>query len=411
MFTYKFLGSGGVCPLPNRDLTALYVQNQGTSLLIDCGENTQVAAKRSDVSLFNISAILLTHLHADHILGLPGLFSSFAQGNRTKPLVIYGPTGTIPAVSACLKLVSQITFSVLPIEIKAKETISFPDMNVSVIPLQHSITCYGYAITVDRQPAYNANVVEQKGLTSEIVSLLQKGYAIERSNEYIDIQTLFGDIRDTFKLVYATDTGYCNALVNACTDANVAILDASYGDASLIPKDNSKISKKPADIHMTFSQAATVASRANVKNLILTHFTPTMPDPDNYLFNATKIFPNSVCAYTGLGLDDDYASNSNDNDLVIRVSAVTMNRFLKDSLGVIATRLIAKFENNVCCLQDTNGTCVRVQIIKTNYLLNNSFCSYDTAIENRKDAKSLLVVRMLRLCSIAKKGGSNAKRR
>ena len=83
MFTYKFLGSGGVCPLPNRDLTALYVQNQGTSLLIDCGENTQVAAKRSDVSLFNISAILLTHLHADHILGLPGLFSSFAQGNRT----------------------------------------------------------------------------------------------------------------------------------------------------------------------------------------------------------------------------------------------------------------------------------------------------------------------------------------
>ena len=241
--------------------------------------------------------------------------------------------------------------------------------------------------------------------------MLQKGYVIERSNEYIDIQTLFGDIRDTFKLVYATDTGYCNALVNGCTDANVAILDASYGDASLIPKDNSKISKKPADIHMTFSQAATVASRANVKNLILTHFTPTMPDPDNYLFNATKIFPNSVCAYTGLGLDDDYASNSNDNDLVIRVSAVTMNRFLKDSFGVIVTRLIAKFENNVCCLQDTNGTCVRVQIIKTNYLLNNSFCSYDTAIENRKDAKSLLVVRMLRLCRISKKGGSNAKQR
>lgn len=66
--------------------------------------------------------------------------------------------------------------------------------------------------------------------------MLQKGYAIERSNEYIDIQTLFGDIRDTFKLVYATDTGYCNALVNGCTDANVAILDASYGDASLIPR-------------------------------------------------------------------------------------------------------------------------------------------------------------------------------
>lgn len=409
MFTYKFLGSGGVCPLPNRDLTALYVQNQGTSLLIDCGENTQVAAMRSNVSLFNISAIFLTHLHADHILGLPGLFSSFAQGNRTKPLVIYGPAGTIPAVSACLKLVSQITFSVLPIEIKSKETLSFPDMDISVIPLQHSITCYGYAITVDRKPAYDANIVEQKGLTSEIVSLLQKGYAIERDDEYIDIHTLFGDNRDTFKLVYATDTGYCNALVNGCKDANVAILDGSYGDTSLIPRDNSKISKKPADIHMTFSQAATVASKANVKNLILTHFTPTMPNPEDYLFNATKIFPNSVCAYTGLGLDDDYASSTADNDLVVRVSPRTMNRLRKDSIGIILTRLIDKFENNVCCLQDPDGTCVKVQIIKTNYLFNNSFCSYDIAAENRRDAKSLLVIRMLRLCNVAKKGGPNAK--
>lgn len=264
---------------------------------------------------------------------------------------------------------------------------------------------------MDRKPAYDANIVEQKGLSSDIVSLLQKGYAIERDDEYIDIHTLFGDNRDTFKLVYATDTGYCNALVNGCKDANVAILDGSYGDTSLIPRDNSKISKKPADIHMTFSQAATVASKANVKNLILTHFTPTMPNPEDYLFNATKIFPNSVCAYTGLGLDDDYASSTADNDLVVRVSPRTMSRLRKDSIGIISTRLIDKFENNVCCLQDPNGTCIKVQIIKTNYLFNNSFCSYDTAVENRRDAKSLLVVRMLRLCNVAKKGGPNAKQR
>lgn len=86
-----------------------------------------------------------------------------------------------------------------------------------------------------------------------------------------------------------------------------------------------------------------------------------------------------------------------------------MNRLRKDSIGIILTRLIDKFENNVCCLQDPDGTCVKVQIIKTNYLFNNSFCSYDIAAENRRDAKSLLVIRMLRLCNVAKKGGPNAK--
>lgn len=429
MFKYKFLGSGGVCPLPNRGLTALYAQNQGTSFLIDCGENIQAAAKQNNVSLFGITAIFLTHLHADHVLGLPGLLSTLTQMDRKEPLIIYGPSGTVNLLSACLKLIASTSFSVFPIELTPKDVVEFKDLTVSLILLKHSITCYGYSIEVTRRPIYKEDVVKQLQLTPAEVAALQDGYKIKHNEQIMDIHTVFGQDREKFKLVYATDTGYCKELVDGCQDADIAILDGSYGDESLIPASNKEDHKKKnfsiaeslqmnqetvpitsnklisavSGLHMTFAEAATVASQAHVKSLILTHFIPTTTTPEYYLHNATDIFPNTMCAYAGLGTDEAYESLGKSEDIpTLQVPRPTLTAILRDSSGFVLTKNLERFARKECFLECDGLPTVKVQIVKWCYLNNNSICSAKVAKDNQRTAKSMLYVQLLRLYGTVK---------
>lgn len=434
MFKYKFLGSGGVCPLPNRGLTALYVQNQSTSFLIDCGENTQAAAKQNNVSLFNINAILLTHLHTDHVLGLPGLLSTLTQMGRTEPLIVYGPSGTVTLVSTCLKLIATTSFPILPMELAPKDKIEFKDINVSLILLKHSITCYGYSIEVIRRPSYKEDVVKQLQLSPFEVAALQDGYTIKHDDVTMDIHTVFGKDREKFKLVYATDTGYCQELVDGCQNADIAILDGSYGDKSLIPDCNKEFPKedKPpfnivnalkhrentpdpetavvSGLHMTFEEAATVAAKANVKSLILTHFIPTTASPEDYLPNATRIFKNTMCAYAGLGTDELYNSTRMSNDAQkISVSKPTLSSILRESNGFVLTKQLSRFSRDECLLVSEGLPMAKVRIVRTCYLVNNSICNEKYAKENRESANALLYVQLLRLYGKVK-GASNSEK-
>lgn len=294
MLTYKILGCGGVCPRANTGLASIYVQCGRTSILIDCGESSQLFAAKINLSLFNLNAIFITHLHADHVLGIPGLLSSLTNNGRKAPLVIYGPPGTESMLMSMLGTIATLSFRVYAVEISDQTSIDLLSLHVDVAALQHSTVCYGYAISAVRQPMYRQDVVESTGLSQAAISLLQAGCNIEYDGLQLDINTVFGTNRENVKLVYATDTGVCESLKRLCKDANIVVLDGSYGSDAQRPKTDTSA------VHMSFAEAATVAKEAGVKKLILTHFAPLTISPWIYLEETREIFANTVCAYPGM---------------------------------------------------------------------------------------------------------------
>lgn len=387
MLNYEFLGSGGVCPLPNRELTALYVQHQGTHLLVDCGESTQAAAKKYGISLFAIDAILITHLHADHILGLPGLLASLSNSGREQPLIIYGPNGLTAKLETMLQLVPQLPFPVKAVELKEGSTIQFPNLKITCFKLQHGILCYGYSFEVWKAPMYKEDIVKSIGLDKNIVAALQQGYEVSVDDILLNINTLFGEDRGQLKLVYATDTGACQNLITACANADVAILDGSYGEESQRAKTNDS----SEDIHMTFEQAATVASEANAKHLILTHFSPSLVRPLDYLQNATSIFPNTVCAFGGLSNEETFKEASENKKLPrIIVSKEVLKAILMQGRGFVSLPNFLPKDSDICFLTDEDGHELRCQVIvQDNLQLTNS--------KGAKKSMPLAYVKSLRL--------------
>ena len=311
MLNYKILGSGGVLPLPNRYLTSLFVQNDTTQLLVDCGEGTQTAAHKASVSLFGLDAVLLTHFHADHILGLPGIIATLGNARRTKPLFVFGPKGVHDFVLAVVKILGRSAFPIIPVEISDGDTITIGKMTVRVYSMLHSVTCLGYTFEVVRNPEYRQDIVDRFNLTPLELVILQNGYTIERDSLVLNINNFFGEDREIVKLAYATDTGYFAKLINMCKGATTAILDASYSDESQIAKSNDNA----ANIHMTFEQAATVAREADVQHLVLTHFSPILTDPNKSISKATNIFERTTCAFVGMGSDDAYGQDCVDKGL------------------------------------------------------------------------------------------------
>lgn len=379
MLSYKFLGSGGVCPLPNRQLTSLFVQCNTKKLLIDCGENVQTAAFQYNIPLFHIDAVFISHYHSDHVLGLAGMLTTLSNHGRKKPLIVFGPPGTKYHISTILKLITKPLFYVQPVELKSTDVVRLGEMRITPVVLQHSITCYGYSIEYAQMPKYDETVVEQEGFSSGTLTALQQGYTVEYENMLLNINNVFGDNRVCEKLVYATDTGYCDSLVRGLEGANVAILDGSYGDASQMPKTVDDIES----IHMTFEQAARCAAEAGVKKLILTHFTPTLVTPAAYLKNATDIFKNTACAAGGMSGDilADEKALSVEPDTVVDVPPNELKRILASGSGAVSSKQLIGKSRNMCFLHAHEMPLVRVSIRETAYMRKHALCAYEDADE------------------------------
>lgn len=376
---YKFLGSGGVCPLPSRHLTSLYVQHNTAQILIDCGEGIQTAAKKYDCTLYNLDAIFISHFHADHTLGLPGLLTTLSNNGRTKPLMIYGPNGVAEMVSKAIRLIYTPNFCVMPIELQPNDTVCLEAMTISPIELEHGVVCYGYAIVVRRPPSYKEEIVQKAGLSSNVIAAAQSGYRIKFNNILLDENRIFGEDRDQKKLIYATDTGYCESLMTSCVDADVAILEGCYGTSAQIPK-----TEKAGRIHMTFEQAATIASKAGAKQLILTHFSPTMPNPDMYLQQARNIFPNTVCAYGGMCNFEEYKQSSSIQ--IISVSRAVFDGIVRTGRGFVSVPTYSAGDKSACILTASGrNTSLQMQVRSICRIVNNEL----TSLSNYSEAATV----------------------
>ena len=285
MIDITLLGTGGMMPLPYRFLTSLMLRYNGSSLLVDCGEATQISIRRRGWSFNPIDAILITHFHADHISGLPGLLLSMANADRTEPVTIIGPEGLERVVRSLLVIAPKLPFKLKFVEItKIEEELDVIGLKVKAFRLDHSMTCYGYSFELSRAGRFNADAARSLGLPVKFWGILQKGQAVEYEGKQYTSDMVMGEARKGLKITYATDTRPVQSIVDAAKDSDIFICEGMYGEED---GDEKARDKK----HMTMYEAAALAKRAGVKEMWLTHYSPSMVNPFEFKDKVEAIFP------------------------------------------------------------------------------------------------------------------------
>lgn len=288
MLDICLLGTGGMMPLPNRRLTALMTRLNGSSLLIDCGEGTQVAIKEKGWSFHDIDVICFTHYHADHISGLPGLLLSMGNADRTEPVHLYGPKGLERIVSALRVIAPELPFNLVFHEHQGTEGCF--EMNgylVEYYRVNHNVLCYSYTISVPRSGKFMPEKAEMNQVPMKAWSRLQKGETVELDGKVYTTDMILGPERQGIKVSYCTDTRPVPVISEKSKNADIFICEGMYGE-----KD--KESKAKEYKHMTFYEAARLAKDAQVKELWLTHYSPSLVRPDEYLDEVRKVFANTI---------------------------------------------------------------------------------------------------------------------
>ena len=292
MLDVCLLGTSGMMPLPGRWLTSLMTRYNGSSLIIDCGEGTQVAIKECGWSPKPIDTMLITHFHADHISGLPGLLLTMGNAERTEPLTIVGPRG-VERVVNFLRVVAPE----LPFEIKFKELsqdeecFELNGYHITAFRVKHNVVCYGYTLEIPRAGRFQVEKAKKEGIPIRAWNPLQKGETIEIDGVTYSPDMVMGAPRKGIKLTYCTDSRPMERIHEHAKDADLFICEGMYGEPE-------KIKKAKQYKHMTFYEAAEMAKQADVKEMWLTHYSPSLVRPERYIKAAQEIFPR-----TSLGKD------------------------------------------------------------------------------------------------------------
>ncbi|MDO4261921.1 MAG: ribonuclease Z [Eubacteriales bacterium] len=286
MLDICLLGSGGMMPLPYRWLTALMVRFNGSSLLIDCGEGTQIAIKEKGWSFKPIDVICFTHYHGDHISGLPGLLLTMGNAERTEPLTLIGPKGLERVVNALRVIAPELPFPIIFKEISGPEE-TFPlgeDYCLRAFKVNHGVLCYGYTLELKRAGKFRLEQAVEQGIPKQYWSRLQKGETIPDGERVYTPDMVLGPPRKGIKLTYCTDTRPTQSIVENARHSDLFICEGMYGEKE-------KEAKARENKHMTFYEAARLAREAQVKELWLTHYSPSLTRPEEYMDEVRKIFP------------------------------------------------------------------------------------------------------------------------
>lgn len=293
MLDICLLGTGGMMPLPYRWLTSLMVRYNGKSILIDCGEGTQIAMKEKGWSPKPIDIICFTHFHADHISGLPGMLLTMGNAERTEPLLLVGPKGLTKVVSSLRVIAPELPFAIRCTELtEPEQSFSFDGFRLEAFRVNHNVVCYGYSIAIDRTGKFQVDRALDLGIDKCYWNRLQKGEVIETPQGVLTPDMVLGEPRKGLKVTYCTDTRPTEGIVKNAAGADLFICEGMYGEPE-------KQEKAKEYKHMTFYEAARVASAADVGEMWLTHYSPSLVKPESYSREVKKIFPRTVIAKDG----------------------------------------------------------------------------------------------------------------
>lgn len=300
MLDVCLLGTGGMMPLPYRWLTALMARYSGSSILIDCGEGTQIAIREKGWSMKPIDVVCFTHYHADHIGGLPGLLLSMGNAERTEPITLIGPKGLEKVVNALRVIAPELPFEIKFVELtEPEQIISIKGYRIRAFKVNHRITCYGYNIEIDRNGKFQLERAIEQNIPKQYWNKLQKGNTIEAAGKIYTPDMVIGAPRKGIKVTYCTDTRPTQSIIDSAKEADLFICEGMYGEKG---KESNAVQHK----HMTFIEAAKLAKRANVKKMWLTHYSPSLNHPEEFMGDVTKIFPDAIPGKDGKSIELEY---------------------------------------------------------------------------------------------------------
>ncbi len=300
MLDVCLLGTAGMMPQPNRWLTSLMTRYNGSSLLIDCGEGTQIAMKEAGLSPNPIDIICFTHYHADHISGLPGLLLSMGNSDRTEPVTMIGPKGLERVVNALRVIAPELPFEIIYRELSEQEEfIEICGYQIHAYRVQHNVICYGYSIEIPRNGKFDVEAAKNLGLPVQMWNPLQKGNDVIWEGKTYTPDMVMGPARKGIKVAYCTDTRPVERIVKFAEGADLFICEGMYAEPD-------KLNKAKQYKHMTFYEAAELAKAADVREMWLTHFSPSMVGAKGYMKAVRDIFPNAYLGEDGKTVELDF---------------------------------------------------------------------------------------------------------
>ena len=303
MLDVCLLGTSGMLPLPGRWLTSLLLRYNGSSMLIDCGEGTQIAIKEKGWSFHPIDVICFTHYHADHISGLPGLLLTIGNSDRTEPVTLIGPKGLSRVVSALRVIAPELPYELRFIELsESREHISINGYEIDAFKVNHAVTCYGYAVNIPRIGKFDVEKAKALEIPQKAWNRLQHGSTVELDGRVYTPDMVMGAPRKGLKVTYCTDSRPVKSISENAQGSDLFICEGMYGEKE-------KASKAREYKHMTFYEAARMARDAQVERMWLTHYSPSLTRPEDYLEEIREIFPRIKTARDGwsmeLGFDEE----------------------------------------------------------------------------------------------------------
>lgn len=290
-------------PLPYRYLTSMMARCEGSNLLIDCGEGTQVAIKKKAWSPKPVDVILFTHFHADHISGLPGFLLTMGNAERKEPVLLVGPKGLIRVVNALRTIAPELPYELKFHELtQDKESLKVGPYRIEAFKVNHNVVCYGYSINIDRKGKFDAARAKELNIPLKFWSKLQNGETMTDGEKTYTPDMVMGEERKGIKVTYCTDTRPVKTISDMAKGSDLFICEGMYGEEE-------KISNAKEYKHMTMYEAAGLAKAADVKAMWLTHYSPSVNRPEEYIDKIREIFPRTKAATDGqsieLGFEDE----------------------------------------------------------------------------------------------------------
>lgn len=284
MLDVCLLGTSGMMPLPRRALTALMTRFNGSSLLIDCGEGTQVSIREQGWSMHDIDTICITHTHGDHVSGIPGLLLSMGNAERTSPLKIIGPKGIKRVIESLLVIAPGLPFEIDYCELTEKvHRISLHGYELVAFRVKHTVPCYGYSQVIHRTGRFDVEKAKQNHVPMQIWSRLQKDETVLWEGREYTPDMVLGEPRKGLKVTYCTDTRPIPEIAQMAEGSDLFICEGMYGGTEML-------GKAKENRHMTIVEAAQLAREAQVQELWLTHYSPSLVRPDLFMEEARQVF-------------------------------------------------------------------------------------------------------------------------
>ena len=261
-----FLGTAGSAPTAQRAPSATLIRRGGERLLVDCAEGTQRQLLRSTIGLIDLREVFLTHYHADHYLGLPGMLKTFALRGREEPITIYGPPGLVELFGALRRIFGRLTYDLRLQELRPGDVLDREDYRLQTFRVAHEVTAVGYALLEDDRPGrFDVGVAEQLGVpVGPERGALQRGEAVTLPDgRVIRPDDVLGEPRAGRKIVLAGDTGPAESVLEVAQRADLLVHEATFCE------EERERARETA--HSTALEAAQLARAADVEMLALTH--------------------------------------------------------------------------------------------------------------------------------------------